>query len=426
MDTPDLDRFLDLEWLPSFGCTEPGAVGYAAALAADLLGAPPERLQLIVDPRLFKNGFAVGVPNSGGQVGLRWAAALGAVLAAPARRLEIFAEVPAADLARAAALLERDAVGLEVDYQHDHLRIELLAEAGEHRARVLIENEHTGVVELRRDGELHPLPPFASGATSAGGGVGGLRAFLAAQPLTELVALAAQLEPRHAQALRRGLRVNQDIAQRGLDLLPRSFIAATAGDLQSQVGRLAAAGVYARMGGADLPVYTVGGSGNKGITASVPLYVWARETGKPDEAALQAVALSLLITSSITSRLGSLSAICGCSNAAGIGVACGLVHLQGGGRTALHLAVNNMVGCIAGMICDGAKLGCALKTFASVDTAFRSATLAMAGVGIPAVEGIVGDSAEASLANLGRLSRRGMIGTDGEILRILEAKAAQP
>lgn len=417
-----LAQLLELDWVPSFGCTEPAAVGYAAALARARLGRAPQRCAVAVDARMYKNGFAVGVPNSGGQVGLRWAAALGLAIGDPGRRLEIFREVSAAQLAEAAELVARGGVELEVEYTYDHLWLELTVWADGHSARVLVEHEHTAVARVEVDGVAQALPA-AQSSRAGPGAVAQLRRELAALAPDELVALAGAPGDAERAALKEGLRHNRAIANLGLSLLPGPFLAATAGDLQSRVGRLAAAGVYARMAGQPRTVFAVGGSGNKGITASVPLYEWALDTGRPEQLALEAVALSLAFTSGITSRLGSLSAICGCSNAAGVGVACGLVHLQGGTPAQMHLAVNNMVGCIAGMICDGAKLGCALKTFASIDTAFRSATLALAGVGIPAVEGIVGASAQASLSNLGRLSRRGMIGTDGEILRILADKA---
>jgi L-cysteine desulfidase len=137
---------------------------------------------------------------------------------------------------------------------------------------------------------------------------------------------------------------------------------------------------------------------------------------------LEALALSCLVTSATTHHLGTLSAVCGCSNAAGIGLAAGLVHLEGGGERALTLAINNMVGNVTGMICDGAKIGCALKTMTAVDAAFRAASLAMGGMGIPATDGIVGASDAASLENLGRIATAGMESADREILAIMQEK----
>ena len=176
------------------------------------------------------------------------------------------------------------------------------------------------------------------------------------------------------------------------------------------------------MWGEDLLVMSLAGSGNKGIVCSVPIALWSRERGLDDRRASESMALACLVTSSTTHHLGTLSAVCGCSNAAGIGLAAGLALLDGGGADEISFAVSNMVGNVTGMICDGAKIGCALKTMTSVDAAFRSATLARNGIGIPVTDGIVGEGGMASLRNLGRLATRGMMSTDEEILCIMEEK----
>jgi L-cysteine desulfidase len=179
------------------------------------------------------------------------------------------------------------------------------------------------------------------------------------------------------------------------------------------------------MWGEDFTVMSLAGSGNKGIVCSVPLAQWGEETGSDPLAVDQALALACLITSSTTHHLGTLSAVCGCSNAAGIGLAAGLVLLQGGGDVEVSMAVNNMVGNVTGMICDGAKIGCALKTMTSVDAAFRSASLALGGIGIPHSDGIIGVDGKESLVNLGRIATKGMAATDKEILNIMQKKLGE-
>jgi len=154
----------------------------------------------------------------------------------------------------------------------------------------------------------------------------------------------------------------------------------------------------------------------------VPVGLWGRRMGHPEDRIEEALALACLMTSAATWHLGTLSAICGAANAAGIGVASALVFLEGGDHRRVGMAIANMVGNVAGMICDGAKIGCAMKTMTGVDAAFRSAQLAMAGICIPATDGIVGEDGEACLANLGRLAQRGMEGTDAEILAIMQDK----
>lgn len=176
------------------------------------------------------------------------------------------------------------------------------------------------------------------------------------------------------------------------------------------------------MSGEGYVVMSLAGSGNKGITATVPILLWGRETGYTDERIGRALALSCLVTAATTPRLGRLSTVCGVSNAAGIGIAVALVDLQDGDAEARHRAVNNMVGNVAGMICDGAKIGCGMKAMTAVDAAFRSASLALAGVGIPASDGIVGADAAQSFDHLERIAGSGMQAMDDAILRIMQDK----
>ena len=242
----------------------------------------------------------------------------------------------------------------------------------------------------------------------------------------ELIALACSLTDADRRELRAGCERNIAIARHGLALFPNRFVDAAAQDSLTRLSRLVCSGVYARMCGEDFVVMSLAGSGNKGIVCSVPLALWGREAGFDPARVDEALALACLVTTSTTYHLGTLSAVCGCSNAAGIGLAAGLVLLEGGGPAEISLAVGNMVGNVAGMICDGAKIGCALKTMTSVDAAFRSASLALSGIGIPASDGIVGADGLASLQNLGRIATRGMTSMDGEILAIMEEKLANP
>ncbi len=216
--------------------------------------------------------------------------------------------------------------------------------------------------------------------------------------------------------------MNLAIARHGMRLFPRRFVELTGSDLESRLSRLVCAGVYARMTGEDFAVMSLAGSGNKGITTSVPMHIYAEEQGFPRDRYLKALTLTLLLTSATTHHLGTLSAVCGCSNAAGIGLAAGLVFLHGGDEEAMSLALNNMVGNVSGMVCDGAKIGCALKTMTSVDAAFRASSLALAGIGIPSTDGIIGVDGVASLKNLGRIATDGMTSMDTEILKIMQEK----
>jgi L-cysteine desulfidase len=280
-----------------------------------------------------------------------------------------------------------------------------------------IAGDHTRLVRVERDGAPVPFDAETAGPTPAS-----VRASVAGLSFGALIDLARSVSAADRETLRRGAELNLAIAEHGLSLFPRRFVDMAKEDPLTRVSRLVCAGVYARMWGEDFTVMSLAGSGNKGITCSVPLARYGREAGFPQARIDEALALACLVTSSTTHHLGALSAVCGCSNAAGIGLSAGVVLLEGGDERAVSRAVTNMVGNVAGMICDGAKIGCALKTMTAVDAAFRSASLALSGISIPYSDGIVGQDGTASLGNLGRIATQGMKGVDGEILAIMQRK----
>jgi len=243
--------------------------------------------------------------------------------------------------------------------------------------------------------------------------------------LADLGGLATRWEAADRASLREGAELNIAMANHALGVLPAGFISDEEQGSQSRLSLKVAAGVYGRMSGEPLTVMSLAGSGNKGITVSVPLTLHGRETGASQEKIDEALALACLLTSATTWHLGTLSAVCGAANAGGIGVAAGLVWMRGGTLDQISMALGTMVGNLAGMICDGAKIGCAMKTMTGVDAAFRAANLAMLGLGVPVSDGIVGVDGNASLLNLGRLARCGMANADAEILAIMQGKLKQ-
>jgi L-cysteine desulfidase len=414
----NLTEYLAAEWKPALGCTEPAAVAYAASFAAQQGQGTPQAVRLVLDARTYKNCHAVGIPNSDRKSGVLWAVAVGALLPDPSAGLQIFETVTPEILAQAAVLLERGAVQVEVDATRTELFIDCSV-VGEHGAgRAVLEVEHTRMVRLERNGEVLPLPVTESGGEHSGR----VREQVGAMSLAAMVALAGTLTEADRVRLREGLAWNLAMAERGVGFLPAGFVPSPGADPWLYIPRLVSGGVLGRMSGEPLTVMSLAGSGNKGITVSVALGLWARSQGYPEARIEEALALACLLTTATTQKLGTLSAVCGASNAAGIGIAVGLVHLGGGTVAQMDLAIHNMVGNLAGLICDGAKIGCAMKAMTGVEAAFRSAQLALAGFGIPATDGIVGATGEASLDNLGRLAQRGMADTDTEILDIMQAK----
>ncbi|MEW6758153.1 MAG: L-serine ammonia-lyase, iron-sulfur-dependent, subunit alpha [Acidobacteriota bacterium] len=417
-------EYLAQEWKPALGCTEPAAIAYAASLAAAQGEGPVRAVHLRCDPRIYKNCYAVGIPNSERKVGIRWALALGSLLPDPSAGLQVFRQVDASALREADRLLCENAVSVEVDPSRRDLLVDCTVVRSEGMGRAVLERDHTRLTRLERNGRPADPPPGGSTAPPLREAESepSLREELARMPFEELLQLARTVETPDRESLREGAEMNLAIARHGLTLFPRPFMDLIGMDPLTRISRLVCAGVYARMSGEDFPVMSLAGSGNKGIVTAVPLTLWARETGADPSRAEEALALACLVTSATTFHLGTLSAACGCSNAAGVGLAVGLASLQGGGPKEISLAVNNVVGNVTGMICDGAKMGCALKTMTSVDAAFRAASLAMSGIGIPATDGIVGEDGSQSLAHLGRIAGPGMGAMDAQILEIMQAK----
>ena len=411
--------YLDAEWKPALGCTEPAAVAYAALLAAAQGDGPVQDVRLRVDVRTYKNCHAVGIPNSGRRTGLLWALALGTQLRGEDLGLRCFEQVTPEVIAAAGRLIETGCLRVEVDAECPDLHIDCTVVRARGSGRAVLDKDHSHLALLEADGCRIGGTAAASETSSTF-----LREALAAMAIPELMGFARGITGEDRARLREGAERNLAMALHGVSLMPEGFVPPEGQDLLTRISRLVSAGVYARMSGEPLGVVSLAGSGNKGITVSVPLLLWGRAHGYALSRVEESLAFACLMTSTTTHRLGTLSSICGAANAAGIGIAAGLVLLEGGGAAQVDLAIHNMVGNLAGMICDGAKIGCAMKTMTGADAAFRSATLALAGFGIPATDGIVGADGAASLANLGRIAQRGMASVDAEILDIMQAKLA--
>jgi L-cysteine desulfidase len=413
--------YLASEWKPALGCTEPASIAYAASNAAKLVSGKVRSIHLVCDPRIYKNCYAVAIPHSDHKIGIRWALAIGALLPDPSLRLECFKQVDESVLSTAASFVNGKTIRVEVDSKRQGLYVDCRIEKSGGVGRVVIEGEHTRITRVEKDGVLLPNPASAvSGDRSAE-----IRKELSNMPFDQLVELARSISAEDRKRLCEGAEWNLAIARHGLSLFPPRFVELSRKDSLSRISVLVCAGVYARMWGEEFVVMSLAGSGNKGIVCSTPIYIRGPELQVDRGRMEEALALACLVTSSTTHYLGSLSAVCGCSNAAGIGLAAGLVYLEGYGPKEMSLSINNMVGNVTGMICDGAKIGCALKTMTAVDAAFRSAALANSGIGIPVSDGIVGSDGLKSLHNLGRIVLNGMTSTDAEILKIMQEKLGQ-
>ena len=410
-------EYLSKEWVPALGCTEPASIALAAATAAHHFKNPVDRIELTVDARIYKNCYAVGIPNSGHKTGILWAVAIGANLPNAELGLESFHLVNEGIIASSQKLIDLNNISVTVDTEDPNLLIDCKVFSGNESGRTVIKNFHTSIVIIERNGIIE-----RDDAACEVKPPDNIREKIANLSIGEMIDLARSIEAEDRERLREGIAMNRKIAEHGLTLFPRDFVRMTTEDNTARASALVCGGVYARMWGEEMPVMSLSASGNKGITASVPMSVRGETCLIPAQTVDEALALACLVTSATTHHLGTLSAVCGCSNAAGIGLAAGLVLMNGGAIKEIELAINNMVGNVTGMICDGAKIGCALKTMTAVDAALRASSLAMSGVGIPVSDGIIGKDGAMSLANMGKIATLGMISTDSEILKIMNEK----
>ena len=424
---------LRLEVAPALGCTEPVAVALAAAAAASLLGgAEPEAVRVWVDPNIYKNGMSVLIPGTGGLFGLDLAAALGAVVGDAARRLEVLEAVDDKVVAKARGLIAARRVTVDM-YKKQGLKITAQVSGGGHTGEAVITRSHDNLSSLKLDGRKAPLDqPTGDGSHSTSANLAELEQWLAERTLEEMIGLLDELEQEDLDFLERGVRYNLRLAEYGLKYGPglglgkclESLVrqGLMCKDMAAAARILTSAAADARMAGVKLPAMSSAGSGNHGLTATLPIWA-ARDFAKcPPDETLRAVALSHVITAYVKAHTGRLSAVCGCSVAAGAGATAGLAYLLGGSARHIAGAVNNLIQDLAGIICDGAKTSCAFKLATAAGSAVQSALLALQGLQVNQGEGIVGECMENTTQNLGLLSVEGMRYADQTILRILASK----
>lgn len=414
---PDYLALLQAELLPALGCTEPIAIAFAAARCRRLLGQMPEGMTVQCSGNIIKNVKSVVIPGSGGMRGIETAAILGAVAGDDTRGLEVLAAATPQHARRAAKLRETGLCAVDLLEGAETLHIVVHQQGGGHSALVEVAGGHQTVVREERDGAVltdrarQAPSPTANGQQSPMT-LDGILRFAEETPLPPLQAV-----------LQDQLDYNLSIAGEGLS-----------GSYGAQVGRVvmeggpqnprtlaiahAAAGSDARMNGCAMPVVVNSGSGNQGMTVSLPVVVYARAVGAGQNAAYRALALSNLLALYQKSYIGKLSAYCGVVSAA-CGSVAGIAFLEGAGRAVIEGTVINMLGTISGMVCDGAKASCAAKIAAALQTGFLAYDMAKAGHVFQNGDGLTKNGADATIRAVGRMGREGMRGTDTEILRIM-------
>ena len=405
------------ELLPAMGCTEPIAVAYAAAVAARELGCTPETVEIVVSGNIIKNVKSVVVPNTGGLRGLAAAAAAGIVAGDPDAQLQVISSATAEDHAKIAAYLKSaDFPILESDsgYIFD---IDIRLHADGHCARCRIAGYHTNIIRIEKDGEILRDVPY----TEAGQNYATDRSLLNIERIVEFADTVNIEDVR--PTLERQIRYNLAIAKEGLTgnygaRIGQVLLNSYGNDVHVRAKAWAAAASDARMNGCSLPVVINSGSGNQGITCSVPVLIYAEELGVSHEQKLRALTVSNLITTHLKTGIGRLSAYCGAISA-GVGAGAGITYLYGGKHKEIAHTIVNALAIDSGIICDGAKSSCAAKIASAVEAGLLGMEMYKQGSQFYGGDGIVTKGVENTIRNVGRLAKYGMAQTDKEIIDIM-------
>lgn len=419
-------RLIHREVIPAIGCTEPIAVALACAKAAEVLGDRPERVEVYLSANILKNAMGVGIPGTG-MVGLPIAIALGSLIGRSAYGLEVLKELDPEGLAAGKAMVERKCISIALKEQVDKLYIEVVSHRGDEESRVVISHAHTHFSYIARNGEV--FYNEESGASheeleadeEIALNFGLVYDFAMQMPLKEIrfILETARVNEAAAKASMEAGCYGHTVSQTFAGEFGKRFL----GDsVYTHMLAMTAAACDARMDGAMIPVMSNSGSGNQGLSATLPVVSFAKDMQSSEEQLIRALMLSHLMVIYIKQSLGRLSALCGCVVAA-TGASCGITYLMGGSRQQLTYAIKNMIGNITGMICDGAKPSCALKVSSGVSTAMLSALMAMEQKVVTPVEGIIDEDVDRSIANLTSIGSKGMESTDRLVLDIMTAKA---
>ena len=410
-------RILKEELRPAMGCTEPIAIAYAAAKARSVLGAEPDRLLVEVSGNIIKNVKSVVVPHTGGLRGIPAAAAAGAVAGDADAELEVLSRVTPEQIAAMSAFLERTPVEVRHADTGHIFDIMITAFRGGDSAFARIVDYHTNLVTVRRNGEIL-LEKEITAQTDEG------LTDRSCLTVEGIVDFAASVDPEDVrEVLERQIEYNMAIAEEGLRgdygaNIGKTVLRGRGYDINYRMRAWAAAASDARMNGCELPVVINSGSGNQGITASVPVIVYARANDFSHEELLRALCVSNLVTTHLKTGIGRLSAYCGAVSA-GVGAGAGLAWLKGGGFEMIAHTVVNAVAVTSGIICDGAKASCAAKIAAAVDAGLLGLAMYEDGNQFFGGDGIVKKGVENTIAAVGKLARFGMEQTDREIIQLM-------
>ncbi|MDF2890594.1 MAG: hypothetical protein K0R80_961 [Clostridia bacterium] len=424
MNSRALIDILQAEVKPALGCTEPGAVALAATRARELLDETVEACEIFVSPNIYKNGMGVGIPGTN-QVGLLAAACMGIAGGASELGLSALESVNRDSMKEALRLVESGNVNIHVYDTTDKIYIEVGMRGRCNTCKVIINGRHDQFVHISRNDEVFLHVDLDYGIATVS------HSLLTELTIKELIQEVEKLDYKDISFLLDGLIMNKRICLEGLKNRTGAGVGYSmqkavedgiiGDDVINRAIIMTAAASDARMSGAKLPVMSSNGSGNHGLTAILPIAAYDEKFPQSDERLARALAISHLVTAYIKNYTGRLSAVCGCGVAASTGSAAGVAWLMNLNYKQIEGAILNMIGNLSGMICDGAKAGCAYKLASAAGAAIQSALYVKYGSVIPNLNGIVGTTVEESIRNLGIVSDRGMTITDKVIVEVMDS-----
>ena len=424
----NLVDILKAEVKPAVGCTEPVAVALACAKAKELLGEEVVKHKVLVSPNVYKNAMCVGIPGTD-RLGLKIAVAMGFVGGKSEDGLTLLEGLTDEQVKESERYVDENPISIEPLETKEKVVIEVRLEGKNNTSRVIIKTKHDNFVFLQANGLvlLDEVDGFAEKAEAQT--TEKKENIMDTITIQEIVENVENMNLEDIKFLLDGVTMNMDMAKYGLENeigigvgrgIKESMEEGLLGDgIMTEAMLLTAAASDARMGGAKLPVMSSNGSGNHGLTAILPIVAYSSKYPQSDEKLAKALAISHLVTAYVKNFTGRLSAVCGCGVAASTGASAGIAWLMDGKINHIYGAIENMIADLSGMICDGAKAGCALKLSSAASAAVQSAVIAKQGYAVPPLNGIVGTQVEQSIQNLGRVSDKGMQITDEIILNVM-------
>lgn len=423
----ELIEMLKAEVKPAVGCTEPVALALACAKAKEILDEPVLENEMLVSPNIYKNGMGVGIPGSK-RAGLKIAAAMGIIGGHSENGLSVLETLTPEEVEESEKYMDNNPISVSPADTKEKVFIEVTLKGANHTAKVKIKTKHDNFIYLERDGEVI-LNEEVEQNTSNNSAVTEEK-LMDTVTIKEIIENVEKMDFKDIEFLLDGVKMNQEMADYGLT--DKIGIGVGYGikksvedglltdDLINHAMMLTAGASDARMAGVKMPVMSSNGSGNHGLTAILPLVAYNDKFPQPKEKLARGLAISHLVTGFIKNFTGRLSAVCGCGVAASTGATAGLAWMMDASQDQIEGAIANMIADLSGMICDGAKPGCALKLSSAASAAMQSAIIAKQGCIVPEHNGIVGTTVEESIKNLGRVSDKGMTITDEVILNVMD------